>query len=72
MSEIENNVARLVPGTTGQPLLRGLLLGALVGAALAALTLFGRDLASQRARAPRPLVNPSDPNTPSAGEGSPL
>lgn len=67
MSAIDEAVGRLVPTSEGRPLLQGLLVGVLLGAALAGVFVIGQTVATRRAQAARPgpppaPLGPADPS----------
>ncbi|MGB9634321.1 MAG: hypothetical protein ACPL8I_13380 [Chloroflexaceae bacterium] len=72
MSTIAEDVARLIPEADEWPLLRGMLVGFVLGAAAAGLVVLGQRLAERRAvRTYLPPAPPAPP-PPAEGEGSPL
>ncbi|MCS6880633.1 MAG: hypothetical protein RMK84_16370 [Oscillochloridaceae bacterium] len=72
MSTIAEDVARLIPEVDEWPLLRGILVGFVLGAAAGGLVVLGQRLAERqvvRRYLPPP---PPAPSPPTEGEGSPL
>jgi hypothetical protein len=72
MSTIAEDVARLIPEADEWPLLRGMLVGFILGAAAAGLVVLGQRLAEHRAVRMYLPPAPPEPPSPADGEGSPL
>lgn len=69
MSAMTAEVERLVPSSDDWPLMRGLIIGAAIGAAAVGLYFLGRSLEARRRERSRPIPPPAPPPGP---EASPL